>query len=287
MTHERLSGQQWIERVVIAILFAGIGSLIIIVFSQYRPLFSGSQDLIGRIGLLTVLLAAALLARRSGRFERYWQLIFGLFVMASAVSLDLWIAHLVQGPLEGMTYLPARFAVEKLKTVTIVAVTVILLTRLSGSSLGSIYIQKGNLKSGLTIGLIAFGIAAAGSIPMSQIMFTGGEVSLAEVLRWSPWILIFVLGNATNEELLFRGLFLRKLEPFYGRFLSNCLVVLVFTGLHLGVTYTRDQMIFLIVVVPVALAWGYIMQKTDSIWGSILFHAGMDLPIIIGLLSGI
>jgi membrane protease YdiL (CAAX protease family) len=51
------------------------------------------------------------------------------------------------------------------------------------------------------------------------------------------------------------------------------------------VTYTRDQLLFLAVVVPLALAWGAIMQKTESIWGSILFHAGMDIPVFLSIFS--
>jgi membrane protease YdiL (CAAX protease family) len=32
-----------------------------------------------------------------------------------------------------------------------------------------------------------------------------------------------------------------------------------------------------------ALAWGYVIQKTESLWGSVLFHAGADLLIILGI----
>jgi len=46
-------------------------------------------------------------------------------------------------------------------------------------------------------------------------------------------------------------------------------------------------LIFLAVLVPLALAWGYLMQKTDSIWASILFHAGMDIPIMLGIFSNL
>jgi membrane protease YdiL (CAAX protease family) len=99
--------------------------------------------------------------------------------------------------------------------------------------------------------------------------------------------LIFVLANGTLEELLFRGLFLRKLEPFVGKFLSNLLTALVFTVLHRGAFYTSDEAIFLAVTFPLALVWGYVMQKTDGIWGSILFHAGMDIPIILGIFWGL
>jgi membrane protease YdiL (CAAX protease family) len=283
--NKHLSAKELIGRIGLALLFSLIGSLIIVVFSQYRPMLSGVYDLLGRIGLMLILLIAALLVHRSKSLHKYWHLNFGLFIMACAVSLDWWTALFVLDSLGGYPNTPAGLALEKLKTAVVVATAIISLTRLSGNSLGSIYIQRGDLKRGLTIGLIAFGVAAAGSIPMSKLMFTGEDMGLAEVLKWAPWMFIAVLANATNEELLFRGLFLRKLEPFYGKFLSNCLIVFVFTGLHLGVTYTRDQMLFLIVIVPLALVWGYIMQKTDSVWGSILFHAGTDIPVFLAIFS--
>lgn len=285
MERKHLSAKELFGRIGLALLFSLIGSLIIIVFSQYRPLLSGVLDLLGRISLMLILLVAALLVRRSKSLHVYWHLIFGLFIMICAVSLDWWTARFILDSLGGYPNTPAGLALEKLKTAVVVLIAVIALTRFSGNSLGSIYVHRGDLKRGLTIGLITFGIAVAGSIPMSKLMFTGEDKSLAEVLKWAPWIFIAVLGNATNEELLFRGLFLRKLESFYGKFFSNCLIVLVFTGLHLGVTYTRDQMLFLIIVVPLALAWGYTMQKTDGVWGSILFHAGTDIPIFLAIFS--
>jgi len=280
-----LSAERPPGRIGTALLFSLTGSLTIVVFSQYRPVLTGVSDLLGRIGLMSVLLVATLMVRRSGSLQHHTHVLFGLFTMACAVSLDWWTARFILDSLGGYPNTPGGLALEKLKTAAVVAIAIIALTRSSGNSLSSIYVQRGDLKRGLTIGFIAFGLAAAGSIPMSQLMFAGDDISLAEVLRWAPWILIAVLANAANEELLFRGLFLRKLEPFYGKFLSNCLVVLVFTGLHLGVTYTRDEMLFLIVVVPLALVWGYVMQRTDSVWGSILFHAGTDIPVFLAIFS--
>ena len=89
------------------------------------------------------------------------------------------------------------------------------------------------------------------------------------------------------EELLFRGLFLRKLEPFFGRILSNLMIALVFTMIHGAVSYSADQYLFLVILFPLALAWGYVMQKTDGVWSSILFHAGMDIPIMLGIFSNL
>jgi membrane protease YdiL (CAAX protease family) len=92
---------------------------------------------------------------------------------------------------------------------------IILFTLLSGNNLGSIYIQKGNLKLGLIIGLIAFFIFVMGAIPMATL-FNAQDLSLGRIAPWIPWILIYVLANGALEELLFRGLFLRKLQPFFG-----------------------------------------------------------------------
>ena len=153
MKKERLPGKILLERIGFALLFTVIGSLIIIVFSQYRPVLTGIHDLLGRLGLMLVLLIAALLARRNESLHHYWQLIFGLFILTFAVSLDWWIAGFMLDSLPGYSNTPAGLALEKLKTVIIIALAVIVLTRLSGSSLGSIYVQRGDLKRGLTIGL--------------------------------------------------------------------------------------------------------------------------------------
>jgi membrane protease YdiL (CAAX protease family) len=179
---------------------------------------------------------------------------------------------------------PAGWAIQKLNECVVVVSVVILLTKASGKSLGSIYIQKGNLKLGLTIGLITFTLAAAFSIPMATL-FNAQNLTLTRIIPWIPWLLIFVLANGLMEEILFRGLFLRKLQPFFGRFLSNLLIATVFTVIHSAAAYTSDQYIFLAILLPLALAWGYITQKTDAVWGSVLFHAGMDIPIILGIFS--
>jgi membrane protease YdiL (CAAX protease family) len=286
MNKNHLSAREWGERIGLALLFVAIGFVIIFVFSPFRPVLSRVDDYLGRIGLIALLLVTTIIVRRSSRYEKYWPVVFGLFVLALAVSLD-WVfgAYLIDSHIVNPNT-PTGFALLKVNELVVVACVVIACTKLSGSSLGSIYIQKGNLRLGLTIGLIAFFLAAAGSIPMSSL-FNSRDLTLTRIMSWLPWILIFVLANASLEELLFRGLFLRKLEPFYWKFLSNFLIVFVFTALHKGAGYAADEFIFLAVLVPLALAWGYITQKTDGLWGSILFHAGMDIPIMLGIFSNL
>ncbi len=280
--------REWGERIWRALLFVALGAFIMVMFNPWGagPRLSPVADYLAKIGVGLLLLAAAWRARKSERFEKDWPVLFAFFILTVAVSLDFVFAKYLIKHLGLTDTTPAGWALPKLNECVVVVTVILIFTRLSGRDLGSIYLQRGHLKLGLTIGGIVFFIFAAGGIPMAAL-FKAQNLSLARIIPWIPWILIFVLANGTMEELLFRGLFLRKLQPFFGRFLSNFLVAVVFTGIHLGSVYTADERIFIAVLFPQALALGYLMQKTDSVWGSILFHAGMDIPVILGIFSNL
>lgn len=281
----RAVAADWKIKTLLFLLFTGIGWLVYSVFSPLDPMLPKTQDFWGRLTLAAVLLAASLLLRRSERLHQYWLLIFGLFIMITAVSLDWYIGSywVTSGMINPNTAMGS--ALQKISELVVIGLTILLLTRVSGGSLGSIYLQKGNLKLGLIIGAATFVAAALLAIPIANYMFMGKDLTIAKILPWAHWVVIFVLANGAMEELLFRGLFLRKLEPFFGKFTSNLMVALVFVALHGVATYSSDRYFFLAVTFPLALLWGYIMQKTDGIWGSILFHAGMDISIILGIFS--
>ncbi|MBN2146518.1 MAG: CPBP family intramembrane metalloprotease [Anaerolineales bacterium] len=275
------------QRVALLALFLVLGLLIFVVFSHMRPVLPQNYDLIGRIIIIVGFLVSALLARASLRYDKYWQVLFACFIASLATAIDYylpsrdWLLQFFNISIKT----PAGIVIDKLDSSLIIIVSVILLTKASGSSLSSIYLQRGNIKKGLVIGLVAFFVAAAGSIPVSELFFGGRDLQLDKVLSWSPWILIFVIGNAFNEELLFRGLFLQKYSPFVGKFCSNLVIAIPFALHHTGVSYSSDILLFLAILLPLALAWGFVMQKTDSLWGSVLFHAGTDIPVVLAIFS--
>jgi membrane protease YdiL (CAAX protease family) len=285
MQRDRLSTGKSRDRLILVLLFIVVESLVMIVFSPLRPVLEWSADYLGRIGLIALLLIAVGLLRKGAPYSHYLPIAIGFLILAIAVSLDWILGRYLMDSLGVDGTSPASFALLKLNEGFIVVCTVILFTRMAGGSLGSIFIQKGNLKLGLIIGVVSLLVCMAGSIPMAGLMFKPGDLAWSRILSWIPWLAISILANAAQEELLFRGLFLRKLQPFLGKFLSNLLIVFVFTLLHKGVTYTSNDYMFLAILIPLGLAWGYIMQKTDSVWGSILFHAGTDIPIFLGIFS--
>lgn len=234
------------------------------------------------VGLPLLFSIVTLLIRRSPRFIAYWPAFFSYSIVAVALSLmslmDGWPAWLGLVPKS-----PKGMALGKLSDAVAFIVIVVVLTRFFRVSLGSIYLQKGRLLLGLIIGVAGFAIMATFGVLEARSM----DISTARVIQWAPWILLFVLSNGLFEELMFRGLFLKKFEPLVGPRLANLLTALIFAIGHGGVKYTADILTFVVVTFIFALVWGYVMQKTDSLWGSALFHAGADTVIIIGLLAGV
>ena len=278
-----------LQRAALVLSILGLCLLVFVVLSHFRPLLPKSADFVARIVTAAALLAAALAARRTGRWQKYWPVLFALFIGLAAISVDY---HLRLGQrvasLAGIDAdTPAGWAVDKLGGSLTVAAIVLALTMASGAKPASLYLRRGRLGFGLVVGFAAFAAAAATAIPLAGFQFDGRNLDLARVLPWTPWILVFVLSNAFAEELLFRGLFLGRTEPLIGRFPANLAAAIPFVVMHCGVPYTSRQLAFLGAVLPLALAWGWLMQKTESIWGSVLFHAGMDIPIMIGIFSGL
>lgn len=287
MDAKRLSPINVISLVLFSILFAALGLLIIVVFSPYRPMLSSIDDFLGRIIIILCLVSAIIITGKVKKLTRYREVIIGLFILAATVSAVWIFANFLLCTIKLNSNNPSGVALLKLGECFVIFLVVVIFTILSGSNLSSIYIKKGNLKKGLIIGLVAFAITATGSIFISPVLFGANNLNIQRILTWLPWILIFAFANSAGEELLFRGLFLRKLEPLFGKLFSNIVIAFVFTALHLGVTYPKDQLLFLSLLIPLAFVWGHITQKTDSLLASVFFHAGMDVAIILGIFSNL
>jgi uncharacterized protein len=268
-------------------LFLAFGLLISIVFSHFRPLLPSDIDIPARIALILAFLVSALLLRRSRRFNKYWLVLFAFFIASFAQALDYYFSGWSLGLLGLDIKTPAGIAMDKLESTFLIVVPILLFTMVSGGNPASIFLQKGKLRSGLIIGITVFIAIAAISIPWAKWQYQTGDLSLSRVVPWIPWILLFVLANGINEELLFRGLFLRKLEPHLGAFPANLCMAIPFTMLHIGVDYTQNSLMFLAFLLPLGLLLGYVMQKTNSIIGSWLIHASVDISVALALFSAL
>ena len=229
-----------------------------------------------------IFLLTAIFLRSRKSVNCYWQIFFAFFIASLAIFFDF----LINMPSDTMSGL----VLDMLVSTSIIVSTIILLTRISGNSFSSIFLKKGNIKLGMIFGLTGFFIFALTSIPAAEYLFQGQNLNLDKVIAWMPWIIPIVLLNGVREELLYRGLFLKKFKPKLGLKTSNLLQAIIFSLSHsvAGVglnAYTPFIWILVIFTFSLGLAWGYIMQRTDSVLGSILFHAGTDIPVFIGIFS--
>ena len=276
-----------VQKLILILLFIAAGSLIIVVFSPWRPLLKLRPDYYGRFALLAFFGLIYWLFRRSPRLRPYSQIVLGLLILALVFTLDWFIGRFYYDTLNFDDKTPAQWAVIKANEWMRVWPVIVVCTLCAGGGLGSIYLQRGKLKLGLIIGFVLFLAFLLTGIPVANALFQGKDLTLARVLPWTPWLLIYCIANGANEELMFRGLFLKKLEPFLGKFLSNLMVALVFTLIHQGANYTSSTLMFLAVTFPLALLLGWLTQKTNALWASILLHAGMDNPVMIGIFSNL
>jgi membrane protease YdiL (CAAX protease family) len=232
-------------------------------------------------------LTLTILFHRNEKYKKHWQILLAFFIASFALNLQA-----ISGWLGFQTTTINGLVLAMLSSTALVVASIIVLTRISGGSMYSIFLAKGKIKLGLLVGLIGFLVFVALSIPGANFLFQGQNLTMAKLFSWMPWILPIVLANGLREELLYRGLFLRKFEVPLGKGLSVFLQALIFSLSHsvagIGITqYTPYISMLIVATFLLGLVLGYVMQRTDSIIGPILIHAGTDIPIFIGIFSNL
>lgn len=252
------------------------------------PIFlPDSAETAYRAGLPILFVLLAAFSRRNKRLSKYFQVILAFSTLSLISFLD-YSLYLNQASFYWLSSSRMDLYVYfKLISTALVDVPIIVLTKASANNPASIYLTRGNLRKGLAVGLASFTFFLLTAIPASTLLYGGRNLTFERMATWMPWILPFIFANGLKEELEFRGLFLRKYEVLLSPSLSNILQAIIFTLPHLGETYSPVLPVFLVAVFLLGLAFGAAAQKTNSLLGSILFHAGSDIPVILGILSNI
>jgi len=189
------------------------------------------------------------------------------FLIVSPFTSEFW--HLKGETSKG-------FALSKLSDSLIISGVLILSFIIGGYKLKSIYLSKGRLIPGLLIGMILFIVFGYLAINNPQ-----AKMEPAFLRNNFVWILVFVFANSFMEELLFRGIFLEKLNCFFKPVWSIILTSVCFAAPHLTVNYSPNVLFFSGIVFILGMICGYAMQYTRSIIAPAMIHAGADLMIIV------
>jgi membrane protease YdiL (CAAX protease family) len=243
---------------------------------------------------LPLLFGALSLALRGPRWAELRAITLALFSAALANAILAAAGHQVLELLPTPASAAQRLAIDKVAQAIVVIPTLIVLTMLIDRKLSAAFIARGN-RWGLRFGLIAFTVFAAIFAVIAVVQaggprsvgLTASGVPLSALAAAAPWILVFIFTNSFMEELWFRGISIGKLRSVLGAGPAIVATALVFSSIHFAAVYVTDlqRMVFVAIAFALGLLNGYVMLRSESIWGSVLVHAGYDLFVIIPLLA--
>lgn len=259
--------------------FECVGFLVYII-SGYNYFMSSEEHLFVKIVVPIILFFLTLILYRKS------DLIYAkIFFCFSVVSLGFlmawflggwynWIPGLVSESVQG-------WSVAKIAEVLPIVLTVIISTLIIKDDFEELYFKGGFFWKSIKLGLYATPLA------IIQFFVMGGlavNVDAETILGWIPWLILFAFSNSIMEELIFRGLFFKKYEPVFSKKTSLILISIVFAIMHaallpyLGILETIMFVSFLFFL---GMTWGYIIQKSQSIWGAVLAHTIADILFVI------
>lgn len=271
-----------IGRVTLFLLLLLGGQLVYVFASPYFDVFPSNDDPLFAGGLTVAFGLAALGLHRSADHSRYAPLAYALFVGAAA-NLAL-----VIGPFNRLitaTEPFQRMAQDKVVQFLSAVPVILILAWLPRHDLGRVYLQRGRPRRWLAFGLAGF---LAGLVAMVWILLSSG-MSAGSLLGALPWIMTFVAANAVMEELWFRGIFLRPYEDGVGWAAAMVLTALAYGTSHMSATYFESAtgMMFGLGVIGLGLILAWSIRWSNSLWGAVLFHMGMDLVIILPVVQSV
>ena len=278
MNNMSISQSGWLKKSSLFLLFFIVETMVFasITLSPYLP----QTALLGfHAGLTAVLLIIALFLRRSGKGKPYWPVFYAFFVAGAAVLTSGLFSGDLLRLFKQTVATPQGIALAKFSESILRVIPILVLMPVMGFDWRSMYLAAGKVRFWLPIAIAAFVVFPA----LAYFPLSSSQAGvLDKLLPLWPWILLFVLSNGFMEELLYRGVFLKRYEPFLGKGLSIILTAIVFALMHTQVTYAAQMIQFLVIVLVLSLIWGILIQKTDSLWGAVLVHAAGDCLIIFG-----
>jgi membrane protease YdiL (CAAX protease family) len=210
-------------------------------------------------------------------------IMYGFF----SVSVGLLIAHYMPRLNQFLPWVdfdsPMGWAVSKLEEAVPITLSIIFLGKYNGDTPVTVFLAGGNMSQSLFYGLAASSLGLVQYVAMMGFVFP-----FSHLMTSIPWIVVFSVSNSLMEELMFRGLFLRKYGKLFGERYSLVLISAIFAVFHaallpfMGLTMT---VIFILFLFLQAYVWGYITQKTGSIWGAVLAHALADVLFVLAAFS--
>ena len=244
-------------------IFHGIGLSAFFVFSGFviwtLPIFlSGSIQIAYLASVPIIFLFSSIAVRNTDHAKKYFQILFAFFIasFANSISYNFGGGATIDGKV-----------VNVVISASLIVLSILILNKLAGNDLGSIYIRKGRVVIGLIIGCVIFLSFLLTSVLAGTYLFGGQDLSFGRLIAWAPFIFTFVFVNALREELWFRGLFLKKYESLIGVNPAILVQAVVFSFAHVSTQFSLFAIFYMLVTFFLGLGFGVVMQKNEQHFG--------------------
>jgi membrane protease YdiL (CAAX protease family) len=272
-----------IKNGLLFVLFTG-ASFLAFNIGGYNNFIPSEWKLIVRMITASILFLSTIILYKTARsWNKYWKISYALFISSLGLVLAGFFGNwytLIPGlsvdTVEGIS-------IAKVAEVIPIVVTILVGTWLVERDFMPVFLRGGDLNKTFKIGLL---VAPVALIPFFALGGLALSVGLDVIVAWLPWMCLFGFSNAFMEELMVRGLFLKKYNAIFGENTSLLLTSVIFGLFHQAILEYTDPVtftIFLLITFLLGLAWGYVMQKSDSIWGAVLAHAIADILFLIAV----
>lgn len=285
-TKETLAQANWLRRAGLFVLFLVCEAAIFIFGSYYFDVFPTNKNLSFTLALSALFLSATLGFRFNQRLKKHWQIPLAFFAASLAYPITAIFSGGIRAVLGwfAVTVDTSKgLAIEKICEMLLKTIPILLLVKLSGADLGSVFLKRGKLRLGVGVGALVFFFLGTATFMFAAQRFTSGESLIAAVV----WGMVFSFANGFMEELWLRGIFLKRFEPVIGIRTAVWLTALIFATMH-GFAFYFDAMalaFFTLNTLALGLACGYLMVKSDSLWGPVIIHAASDFFLFVALLA--
>ena len=203
-------------RLILFVIFFIFGLSIFLFGSNFISTFPANSSAIYRIIISVFFLVLTVFIYLTKPLRNYWGVSFAFFVASLGMLLNWLIKDLpVRFLYDSITITEGQWMLDKFSQFIAIVIPILFLTLAFGDKLPSLYIQKGRFKLWIIIGVSTFIFFVTTGLLLSL-----QKNSIEKILSILPWLLAFSVFNALMEELWFRGLFLKKFEPFLGNHLS-------------------------------------------------------------------
>lgn len=278
----------WLQRLGLFILFLLCEAAIFIFGSHYFNVFPTNKNLTFNLVVSAIFLVAALWLKYDERWNMHWQIAFVFFIASVAYPFTALFAGWIRAVLGWFavtTDTSKGLAIEKICEMLLKTVPILVLVKFSGADMGSVFLKRGNLKLGLGIGALVFFFLGTATFMFAVQRFTSVDMLVAAVI----WGLVFSFVNSFMEELWLRGIFLKRFAPMIGINGAVWVTSLIFASMHSFAFYFDPFALtfFFVNTLALGLGCGYLMMKSDNLWGAVLIHAASDFFLFLAVLANV